>query len=80
MVKRHRYFPDFYVKVGKKKYIAEVKPSYQNERTKKLKSEILKKYISEVMTYAVKSSKSLKQRLSFERSRLGIYGSHRKGT
>ena len=54
--KRHRYFPDFYVKVGKKKYIAEVKPSYQTKEPKTQKRNT-KKYISEVMTYAVNQAK-----------------------
>ena len=54
--KRDRYFPDFYVKVGKKKYIAEVKPSYQTKEPKTQKRNT-KKYISEVMTYAVNQAK-----------------------
>ena len=54
--KRHRYFPDFYVKVGNKKYIAEVKPSYQTKEPKTQKRNT-KKYISEVMTYAVNQAK-----------------------
>ena len=54
--KRHRYFPDFYVKVGNKKYIAEVKPSRQTKEPKTQKRNT-KKYISEVMTYAVNQAK-----------------------
>ena len=54
--KRHRYFPDFYVKVGNKKYIAEVKPLYQTKEPKTQKRNT-KKYISEVMTYAVNQAK-----------------------
>ena len=54
--KRHRYFPDFYVKVGNKKYIAEVKPLKQTKEPKTQKRNT-KKYISEVMTYAVNKAK-----------------------
>ena len=41
---------------GKKKYIAEVKPSYQTKEPKTQKRNT-KKYISEVMTYAVNQAK-----------------------
>ena len=54
--KRHRYFPDFYVKVGKKKYIAEVKPLRQTKEPK-IQKRKTKKYINEVMTYAVNQAK-----------------------
>ncbi len=54
--KRHRYFPDFYVKVGKTKYIAEVKPLRQTKEPKSQKRHT-KRYISEVMTYAVNQAK-----------------------
>ena len=54
--KRHRYFPDFYVKVGKKKYIAEVKP-YRQTKEPKTQKRNTKKYINEVMTYAVNQAK-----------------------
>ena len=54
--RRHRYFPDFYVKVGKKKYIAEVKPLRQTKEPKTQKRHT-KRYISEVMTYAVNQAK-----------------------
>ena len=54
--KMHRYFPDFYVKVGNKKYIAEVKPLRQTKEPKTQKRNT-KKYISEVMTYAVNQAK-----------------------
>ena len=53
---RHRYFPDFYVKVGKKKYIAEVKP-YRQTKEPKTQKRNTKKYINEVMTYAVNQAK-----------------------
>ena len=54
--KRHRYFPDFYVKVGNKKYIAEVKPLRQTKEPK-IQKRNTKKYINEVMTYAVNQAK-----------------------
>jgi hypothetical protein len=59
--KRHRYFPDFYVKLidrtGQiKKYIIEIKPQYQVNGPK-VQSRQTKKYINEVMTYAVNRAK-----------------------
>jgi hypothetical protein len=59
--KRHRYFPDFYVKLidrtGQiKKYIIEIKPQYQVSGPK-VQSRQTKKYINEVMTYAVNRAK-----------------------
>lgn len=59
--KRHRYFPDFYIRVKTKtgvlkKYLVEVKPQYQTrEPTKKQK--ITKQYVSEVITYSVNQAK-----------------------
>jgi hypothetical protein len=59
--KVHRYFPDFYIKTlsreGKiKKYLVEVKPLYQvvGPQVQQRKT---KKYINEVMTYAVNQAK-----------------------
>lgn len=54
--KRHRYFPDFYVKVKGKKFMVEVKPLYQTKEPKTQKK-INKKYIREVVTYSVNNAK-----------------------
>ena len=54
--KRHRYFPDFYVKIGNKKYLVEVKPFKQTKEPKTQKRNT-KKYINEVVTYAVNQAK-----------------------
>ncbi len=54
--KRHRYFPDFYVKVKGKKSLVEVKPLYQTKEPKTQKK-INKKYIREVVTYSVNHAK-----------------------
>ena len=54
--KRHRYFPDFYIKVKGKKYMVEVKPLYQTKEPKTQKK-IDKKYIREVVTYSVNRAK-----------------------
>tara|TARA_B100001996_G_scaffold213493_1_gene163975 strand:+ start:329 stop:748 length:420 start_codon:yes stop_codon:yes gene_type:complete len=54
--KRHRYFPDFYVKVKGNKYMVEVKPLYQTKEPKTQKR-INKKYIREVVTYSVNNAK-----------------------
>ena len=55
--KRHRYFPDFYVKIkGKGKYIVEVKPFYQTQEPK-TQQRHTKKYIREVVTYSVNQAK-----------------------
>ena len=50
--RRHRYFPDFYVKIGRKKYMVEVKPLRQTKQPKKQKRQT-KAYITEVVTYAI---------------------------
>jgi hypothetical protein len=59
--KKHRYFPDFYIKTLNKsnqvkKYLVEVKPLYQviGPEVNKRKT---KRYINEVMTYAVNQAK-----------------------
>jgi len=55
--KKHRYFPDFYVKIkGKGKYIVEVKPFYQTQEPK-TQQRHTKKYIREVVTYSVNQAK-----------------------
>ena len=54
--RRHRYFPDFYVKVGKKKYLVEVKP-YKQTKEPKTQKRHTKRYINEVVTYAVNQAK-----------------------
>ena len=59
--KRHKYYPDFYIKVrdktGKvKKYLVEVKPAYQVKGPQVQKRKT-KKYITEVTTYAVNQAK-----------------------
>ena len=54
--KKHRYFPDFYVKVGKKRYIVEVKPLYQTKEPK-VQRKNTKTYIREVFTYGVNQAK-----------------------
>ena len=54
--RRHRYFPDFYVKIGRKKYIVEVKPLRQTKQPKKQKKQT-KAYITEVVTYAINQAK-----------------------
>ena len=52
----HRYFPDFYVKINNKKYLVEVKPFRQTKEPKTQKRHT-KKYINEVVTYAVNQAK-----------------------
>ena len=52
----HRYFPDFYVKIGKKKYIVEVKPFRQTKEPKTQKR-MTKSYINEVFTWGVNQAK-----------------------
>ena len=52
----HRYFPDFYVKIGKKKYIVEVKPFRQSLEPKTQKRHT-KRYITEVLTWGVNKAK-----------------------
>ena len=59
--KRHRYFPDFYIKVKEKsgkiqKYLVEVKPQYQVNGPVPQKR-MTKRYLNEVMTYAVNQAK-----------------------
>ena len=54
--KRHRYFPDFYVKVNGKKYIVEVKPFRQTKEPKTQKR-MTKSYINEVFTWGVNQAK-----------------------
>ena len=54
--KRHRYFPDFYVKIGKNKYLVEVKPFKQTQEPKTQKR-MTKRYINEVVTWSVNKAK-----------------------
>lgn len=54
--KRHRYYPDFYVKVNGKKYVVEVKPSKQTKEPKTQKRHT-KRYITEVITWSVNKVK-----------------------
>ena len=54
--KRHKYYPDFYVKVKNKKYMVEVKPNRQTKEPKTQKK-LTKRYVTEVVTYSVNSAK-----------------------
>tara|TARA_B100000427_G_C15344975_1_gene522916 strand:- start:279 stop:701 length:423 start_codon:yes stop_codon:yes gene_type:complete len=54
--KRHRYYPDFYVKVNGKKYIVEVKPTKQTKEPKRQKK-VTKRYFTEVVTWSVNQAK-----------------------
>lgn len=54
--KRHRYFPDFYVKIENKKYLVEVKPLKQTKEPKPRKR-MTKQYINEVVTWSVNQAK-----------------------
>lgn len=54
--KRHRYYPDFYVKVKGKKYVVEVKPSKQTKEPKRQKK-VTKRYFNEVVTWSVNQAK-----------------------
>ena len=59
--RRHRYFPDFFVVVensngGVDKLVVEIKPKKQSEPPKKQQRKT-KRYIQEVMTYAVNQYK-----------------------
>ena len=54
--KRHRYYPDFYVKVNNKKYMVEVKPARQTKEPKTQRRHT-KRYISEVVTWSVNKAK-----------------------
>ena len=53
---RHRYYPDFYVKVNGKKYIVEVKPTKQTKEPKRQKK-VTKRYVTEVVTWSVNQAK-----------------------
>ena len=53
--KRHRYFPDFYVRIQNRKYLVEVKPFKQTIEPKTQKRNT-KRYINEVVTYHVNLS------------------------
>ena len=54
--KRHRYFPDFYVKIQNRKYLVEVKPLKQT-REPKTQKRITKRYVNEVVTWSVNQAK-----------------------
>tara|TARA_B100001250_G_scaffold393909_1_gene397185 strand:+ start:2890 stop:3312 length:423 start_codon:yes stop_codon:yes gene_type:complete len=54
--KRHKYYPDFYVKANNKKYIVEVKPSRQTKEPTKQKK-VTKGYLREVFTWGVNQAK-----------------------
>lgn len=59
--RRHRYFPDFLIKVKQKDdtvktYLLEVKP-YNQTKEPKVQSRKTKKYLTEVMTWGVNSRK-----------------------
>ena len=54
--KRHRYYPDFYVKVNGQKYIVEVKPTKQTKEPKRQKK-VTKRYVTEVVTWSVNQAK-----------------------
>ena len=54
--KRHRYFPDFYVKIQNRKYLVEVKPFKQTLEHKTQKRNT-KRYINEVVRYHVNIAK-----------------------
>ena len=54
--KRHRYFPDFYVKIQNRKYLVEVKPLRQTMEPKTQKR-VTKKYVNEVVTWSVIKAK-----------------------
>ena len=54
--KRHKYYPDFYVRTNGKKFIVEVKPSRQTKEPK-TQRKVTKKYINEVVTYSVNQAK-----------------------
>ena len=54
--KRHRYFPDFYVKIQGRKYLVEVKPLKQTMEPKTQKRHT-KRYINEVVTWSVNKAK-----------------------
>lgn len=54
--RRHRYFPDFYVKIAQQKYLVEVKPYKQTQEPKTQKRNT-KRYINEVVTWSVNQAK-----------------------
>lgn len=54
--KKHRYFPDFYLKVDNKKYMVEVKPFKQTLEPATQKR-MTKRYITEVVTWSVNQAK-----------------------
>ena len=54
--KRHRYFPDFYVKIEGRRYLVEVKPLKQTKEPKTQKR-MTKRYINEVVTWSVNQAK-----------------------
>lgn len=54
--KRHRYFPDFYIKVEGRKYMIEVKPFKQTLEPQTQKR-LTKRYINEVVTWSVNQAK-----------------------
>ena len=54
--KRHRYFPDFYVKIQGRKYLVEVKTLSQTMEPKTQKRHT-KRYINEVVTWRVNNAK-----------------------
>ena len=54
--KRHRYFPDFHVKIENRKYLVEVKPFRQTLEPKTQKRNT-KRYINEVVTYHINKAK-----------------------
>lgn len=59
--KVHRYFPDFYIKMKDKtgkitKYLIEIKPR-QQVIGPQVQKKMTKRYLSEVMTYAVNQAK-----------------------
>lgn len=48
--KYHTYYPDFYVEIGDKKYIIEVKPKHESVTPKKL-NQNMKNYTYQVLTF-----------------------------
>ena len=54
--KRHRYYPDFYLKVNNKKYMVEVKPARQTKEPKTQRKHT-KRYITEVVTWSINKAK-----------------------
>lgn len=54
--KVHRYFPDFFIKIGDKKYLIEVKP-YKFTKEPVIPKRKTKRFINEVMAWGVNSAK-----------------------